>query len=84
MVTYQIQISESKQEAFLEIVKSLKNLGVVASYDVFESLVRPGNPLDTEALLNILKESEQQVKNGDVVPSHQVSTFIKQWRQKNS
>jgi hypothetical protein len=83
MVTYQIQISDSKHEAFSEIMKSLKNLGVVNSYDVFENLARPGNPLETEELLNILKKSEAQVNEGAVIPSHQAAAFVKQWRQKN-
>jgi hypothetical protein len=83
MVTYQIQISDSKHEAFSEIMKSLKNLGVVNSYDIFENLAGPGIPLDTEELLNILKKSEQQAKEDTLIPSHQAAAFVKQWRQKN-
>lgn len=80
MVTYQIQIPESNQEAFLNIIKSLESLGVVASFKTLRNLTQPGESLDAEHLLDILNDSEQQAREGAVVPAHQVIAFMKSWK----
>ncbi|MCB0533297.1 MAG: hypothetical protein H6574_22260 [Lewinellaceae bacterium] len=83
MVTYQIQIPESNREAFLDILKSLQRLGVVASFRrSTENLSEPGDPLDTETLLTLLEDSEKQVEKRLLVPASEVAAFIKLWKQK--
>jgi hypothetical protein len=84
MVTYQIQIPESNQEAFLNIIKSLESLGVVTSFKTLRNLTQPGEPLDAEHLLNILNDSERQAREGAVIPAHQVITFMKSWRSRKN
>ena len=69
MVTYQIQIPESNRDAFLDILKSLKRLGVVTSFQVSDSWVQPGKPLDEEELLAMLQISEKQATEGLIIPA---------------
>ena len=81
MVTYQIQIPDSKAEAFLRIITSLQSVGVVKSFTANENLTQPGEPLEEDYLLSILESSEQQVEKRMVVPSHQIASFLKLWKQ---
>ena len=80
MITYQIKITEDHQEAFLGILKSLEQLGVVASFKTLRNLSQPGEPLDMEELLGILNASEQQARQGAMVPAQQVIAFMRSWK----
>lgn len=80
MVTYQVQIPESNQEAFLNIIRSLQSLGVITSFSASDNLIHPGSPIPIENLLAILKTSEQQVTDGLVIPAEQVGDYMKSWR----
>jgi len=80
MVTYQVQIPESNQEAFLNIIRSLQSLGVITSFSASDNLTHPGSPIPIESLLAILKTSEQQATDGLVVPADQVGDYMKSWR----
>jgi hypothetical protein len=84
MVTYQIQIPEGNQEAFLNIIKSLESLGVVTSFKTLRNLTQPGEPLDAEHLLDILNDSERQVREGAAIPAHQVIAFMKSWKNRKN
>lgn len=81
MVTYQIQIPDSNKEAFLDILKSLKRLGVVSSFRVSNSIVQPGDPMKEKELLAMLQASEKQAANGLVIPGEGALAFVKAWRQ---
>jgi len=80
MVTYQVQIPESNQEAFLNIIRSLQSLGVISSFSASDNLAQPGTPIPVESLLAILKTSEQQVTDGVVIPADQVGDYMRSWR----
>ena len=54
MVTYQIQIPDSKAEAFLNIIASLQSVGVVKSFTTIKSLTQSGEPVEEDYLLKIL------------------------------
>lgn len=82
MVTYQIQIPESNQDAFMDILKSLKRLGVVSSFQVSDSVVQPGDPLEEQELLAMLQVSEKQAEDGFVIPAKDAVSFIKAWKQR--
>ena len=82
MVTYQIQIPDSKAEAFLNIIASLQSVGVVKSFTTIKSLTQSGEPVEEDYLLKILESSEMQAEEGLVVPAHQISSFLKQWIQR--
>ncbi len=82
MVTYQIQIPESKKEAFLEMLQSLARLGIVSSFKLSDNVVQPGAALDDEALLSMLQTSEKEVAEGQVFTGQEAVEFIKAWRQR--
>ena len=82
MVTYQIQIPDSKAEAFLRIITSLQSVGVVKSFTANKSLTQPGEPIEEDYLLSILESSEQQAEEGLVVPAHKIASFLKLWKQR--
>lgn len=84
MITYQIQIPEDNQEAFLNIIKSLESLGVVTSFKPLRNLTQPGESLETEQLLDILSTSEQQAREGAVIPANQVIAFMKAWKSRKN
>jgi len=82
MVTYQVQIPESNQAAFINIIESLQSLGVIASFSVSDSLTQPGEAVPIEHLLSMLEMAEKQVQDGSVIPADQVIEFMKSWREK--
>ena len=82
MVTYQIQIPESNQSAFLEILKSLQHLGVVSSFYRSEDSGASGMPLTEESLLELLRSSEEQANAGFILSAEGAAAFIKTWKQR--
>ncbi len=82
MVTYQIQIPESNRDAFLDILKSLKRLGVVSSFQVSSSWVHPGDTLDEGELLSMLAASEIQAEAGLVIPAEEAASFVRAWKRR--
>ena len=82
MVTYQVQIPESNQAAFINIIESLRSLGVISSFSVSDSLTQPGEAVPIENLLSMLEMAEKQVQHGSVIPADQVIEFMKSWRER--
>jgi hypothetical protein len=82
MVTYQVQIPESNQAAFINIIESLRSLGVISSFSVSDSLTQPGKAVPIENLLIMLEMAEKQVQHGSVIPADQVIEFMKSWRER--
>lgn len=82
MVTYQIQIPESQKEAFLNIIQSLKSVGMVKSFRPTLSLAAPGKQIPTETLLTVLEESEQQTKEGFSFSTNEASAFLAAWKNR--
>lgn len=82
MVTYHVQIPESNQAAFINIIESLQSLGVISSFSVSDSLTQPGEAIPIENLLSMLEMAEKQVQDGSVIPADQVIEFMKSWREK--
>lgn len=78
-MTYYINIKSSKLKDFLQIIKSLKNLGVIDSFGSVGDLVREGEPISTENLLAVLEHSRRAVSEGNVVSSKEVRKQIEHW-----
>ena len=66
----------------MDILKSLKRLGVVSSFQVSDSVVRPGDPLEEQELLAMLQASEKQAADGLIIPAEEAVSFIKAWKQR--
>jgi hypothetical protein len=67
MVTFQVQVPEANEAAFINIIRSLQSLGVITSFEAPGTLARPGAPVSIENLLELLEGSEQQIAAGDFV-----------------
>ena len=83
MVTYQVQLPDTHQEAFLNLIRSLQSLGVVTSFHASDNLTQPGASTSIEQLLEILNESEKQVAAGQVIPAQDVIACMKAWKKAN-
>lgn len=81
-MTYQIQITPSKQSEFLQIVDTLKKLGVVENYQRSESYVTPGDSVAIDTLLQTLEESENQTVKGLSFTTAEAKIFLKAWQQR--
>lgn len=79
-ITYQIQLPESSEEAFLNIIRSLQNLGVIKSFSRRDNLSQPGEAIPIEELTASLENAVEQASSGAVIPSDQVIAYMKAWR----
>ncbi len=79
-MTYQIQITPSKQGEFLQIIESLQKLGVIENYHRSESFVVPGEPVALDDLLKTLAESEKQIEEGLSFSTAEAKVFLKKIR----
>jgi hypothetical protein len=81
-MTYQIEIDERKSVEFLQIVSSLRQLGVVISVKEIASLVLPGMAISDADLENLVHESETQIQSGQSFSAIEIKNFMQAWRQR--
>ena len=79
-MTYQIQIKPSLHNDFLQIIQSLKNLGLIETFHQTENLSLDGPPLSESSLLKVLKERSQEIGDGDFLSQEELIKFLKLWR----
>lgn len=78
-MTYYINIKPSNLKDFLQIIKSLKNLGIIDSFGSVGDLEREGEALSTKDLLAVLEHSRKEVAEGNVLSSEEVRKQVEQW-----
>ena len=81
-MTYYINVKPSNLKDFLQIVKSLKNLGVIDSFGSVGDLAREGEPVSIEELITVLDYSRKEVKDGNVLSSGEVKKQVEGWTKK--
>ena len=81
-MTYYINVKPSNLKDFLQIVKSLKNLGVIDSYGSVGELAREGEPIPIENLISVLEYSRKEAKEGNVLSSEEVKKQVENWTKK--
>jgi hypothetical protein len=81
-MTYQIEIEQSKTVEFLQIVASLRQLGVVISVKEIASFVLPGDSISDVDLENLVRESETQIQQGQFFSAGDIKNFMQSWRQR--
>lgn len=81
-MTYYINVKPSNLKDFLQIIKSLKNLGIIDSFGSVGDLVREGEPISTEDLLSILASSRKEVEEGNVLSSEEVKKQVEHWTER--
>ena len=81
-MTYHINVSKKNVKEFLQIIQSLRSLGVVESYSSTVDLVRPGESLDEDTMLNIIEHSNNEIKDGKSISHKEVKKQITAWKKK--
>ncbi len=81
-MTYHINVRRTNLKEFLQIINSLRSLGVIESFESTKDLVREGEPLDEETLLNILNNSQEEIKDGKSFSIDEVKNQIANWKKK--
>ncbi len=80
-MTYHINVNNTNTKEFLQIVQSLSSLGVIESISSTQDLVREGEPLGEDTLLNILSHSKQEIKEGKSFSMKEVKKQIESWKK---
>ena len=81
-MTYYINVKPSNLKDFLQIIKSLKNLGIIDSFGSVGELAREGPPISIEDLISVLEYSRQEVKEGNTLTSEEVKKQVENWTRK--
>ncbi len=81
-MTYFINVNPSNLKDFLQIIKSLKNIGVIVSYGSIGDLAKEGEPISTEKLLSVLEFSRKEVEAGNIMSSEDVKKLTSNWKEK--
>lgn len=81
-MTYHINVRKKSIKEFLQIINSLRSLGVIESFNSTKDLVREGEPFDEETLVNILENSSEEIKNGKSFTMDEVKKQIENWKKR--
>ncbi len=81
-MTYHINVKSTNIKEFLQIIDSLKILGVIESFKSTKDLVRDGEPLDEDTLLDILDNSKEEIKADKSFTMDQVKKQIANWKRR--
>ena len=81
-MTYHINVRKTNIKEFLQIINSLRSLGVIESFKSTKDLVREGEQLDEETLLNILENSKEEIKDGKSFTMDEVKKQITNWKKR--
>ncbi len=81
-MTYHINVNRSNIKEFIQIIDTLRSLGVIESLRSTKDLVREGEPLDAETLLNIIDQSKQEIEEGKSFTMDEVEKQITSWKKK--
>ncbi|MBK7871128.1 MAG: hypothetical protein IPJ74_10790 [Saprospiraceae bacterium] len=63
----------------MQIIQSLKNLGIIERYESIESLAREGESISSEALMSILEYAQKEAAEGKVLSIEEVKKQIALW-----
>ncbi len=81
-MTYHINVSKTNIKEFLQIIRSLRSLGVIESYKSTKDLIIKGEPIDEKTLLNILSNSKDEINDGKSLTMDEVKEQIKSWKKR--
>ena len=81
-MTYHINVKKTNIKEFLQIIQSLRSLGVIESFISSRDLVVEGEPIDEQTLLDVLKNSKDEIKSGKHFTMEEIKEQIKNWKKK--
>ena len=82
MVSYKINVESEKAEDFFQIIQSLKNIGVIVSFEPIVSLGLEGERVSTKTLLSVLDKSKKDIENGHYHTVADAKKIAKTWKKK--
>jgi hypothetical protein len=82
-MVYQIEVKPDNNADFLQIIQSLKNIGLVTAFERKESLSSEGSPMSETELMSLLKERQADMAAGNSMTQDEAIKFLKLWRQIN-
>lgn len=77
---YQIQVNASADKDFLQIIESLKNIGVVENFEANSKWGLPGEAITESELLKALKARSAEIKEGNFFSTDELKKFLKLWK----
>lgn len=81
-MTYYINVDQSKEEDFKALIKSLKKMGVIESFESSESLATEGDPVSTSLLLEVLAKSKKELSEGKSFTNEEARKKLVDWKKK--
>ena len=82
-MVYQIEVKPANNADFLQIIQSLKNIGLVTAFERKESLASKGGPISETELMSLLQERQADMAAGNSMTQEEAIKFLKLWRQIN-
>lgn len=79
-MTYQVQIKSVHDEDFIQIMQSLKNIGLVENFRQKDTSFLEDAILSKSNLQEVLKEREKEIENGNFLTQEELIKFLKLWR----
>ncbi len=81
-MTYHINVKKNNIKEFIQIIQSLRSLGVIESYNSSKDLVMEGEEIDEATLLNVLENSKEEIKQGKSFTMEEIKEQIKSWKKR--
>ena len=82
-MVYQIEVKPDNNADFLQIIQSLKNVGLVTAFERKENHVNEGSPMSEAELMSLLRERQADMAAGNSMTQDEAIKFLKLWRQIN-
>jgi hypothetical protein len=81
-MTYYINVNANKEQDFIILLQTLKNMGVLESFESSKSLAVEGDNVTTEFLLELLEKSKSEIKDGKSFLLEDLRNKIDGWNTK--
>lgn len=81
-MTYYINVNTQKEQDFLVLLQTLKNMGVLESFESSKSLAIEGEVVTSELLLQVLEKSKSEIEQGQSFSLKDVLNKVEEWKKK--
>lgn len=81
-MTYYVNVNANKEQDFIILLQTLKNMGVLDSFESSKSLAVEGDKVTTEFLLELLEKSKSEIKEDKSFLLEDLRNKIDEWKMK--
>lgn len=81
-MTYYINVNAKKEQDFLILLQSLKNMGILDSFESSKSLATEGAEIPSKLLLEVLEKSKSEIEEGKSFSVEEALIEVKKWKKK--